>query len=249
LVTLLGFKVDNSGREQYNKGIDQTKQKQQSLVGSIVKAQVIMAAAQKAISAGFSYIKDGIFGATMEMDEYRRQLQVFTGDADSAADTLQEIRNTILDPLVGTGNWVNAYKRLQTLGMTADETKDFLQVMGDITGGTTENFNALTESLTKVGSSGKINALTFTQLAKQGFSANDMAQGLGISVDELNRRVEAGTVDFKDLTRAMTNATKEGGKFHGNLERASNTIRGSMAILKDTISSTGGAGNGSPNTL
>jgi phage tail tape-measure protein len=116
LVTLLGFKLDDGPLKKYDKEIDASKQKTGSLTAAFTKAQFIYNGAMKAISAGASLVRNTIIGATIEMEGYRSQMQAFTGSAEAAADTLAELRDKTIDPLFGTGNLVNAYKQLRTVG-------------------------------------------------------------------------------------------------------------------------------------
>jgi hypothetical protein len=213
LVTLLGYQVDDTGREQYNKGIDQTKQKQQSLTASFLKANIIMGVASKALGAAIGFVRDGVFGATIEYEGYVTQLETFTGSAEKATEVLAELRDKTGDALFGSGNLVNAYNQLRTVGVGAEKTSQMIDVLGNVANGSTENFNALSNILTKTATTGKVNVGTMRQLAQAGVGAQDMAQGLGISVAQLNARIDAGTMGFEDLQNALGGMTQEGGRF------------------------------------
>jgi phage-related protein len=241
LVTVLGFKLNDAPLKKYDKEIDSTKAKSNALAGAAKGIGTAYKVAAVAVGVGFAWISKNIIDATIEMEGYRSQLQAFTGDADSAAEALSALRDKTIDPLFGTGNLVNAYKQLRTLGMDADNTSKMIDVLGDVANGSAENFNALGNVLTRVATSGKVNEGTLRQLANAGFGAGDMAQGLGISVEQLQKRISAGEIGFEDLTRAMEGATREGGRFYQNAERQARTLGGSIKILKDVISSTGDA--------
>jgi dsDNA-specific endonuclease/ATPase MutS2 len=116
-----------------------------------------------------------------------------------------------------------------------------IDVLGDVANGSVENFNALTSVLTRVSTSGKVNEMTLRQLAQAGFGVQDMAQALGKSEKSLLADIKAGKVGYNELTRAMQNATAEGGRFYQNAQKQARTLGGSIKILKDTISSMGDA--------
>jgi phage-related protein len=241
LVTLLGFELKDGPLKKYDKEIDSTKAKSNGLSTAAKGIGTAYKVAAAAVAIGIGWISKNILDATVEMEGYRSQIQAFTGDADSAAAVLSELRDKTVDPLFGTGNLVNAYKGLRTVGMGADDASRMIDVLGDVANGSAENFNALGGVLTRVASTGKVNEGTLRQLANAGFGVQDMAQGLGMSVGQLNAQIDAGKIGFNDLTRAMEGATKEGGRFYQNAERQARTLSGSIKILQDTIGSMGDA--------
>ena len=241
LITLLGFKLNDGPQKQYDRQIDATKAKSNALAGAAKGIGTAYTLAAAAVAAGVGWITKNIIDATLEMEGYRSQIQAFTGDADSAAETLAELRDKTIDPLFGTGNLVNAYKQLRTVGMGADDTSRMIDVLGDVANGSVENFNALNNVLLRAAATGKVNDGTMRQLAQAGFGAADMAQGLGISVGQLNKDLAGGKIGFAELTRAMEGATKEGGRFYMNAANQARTLGGSIKILQDVIGSMGDA--------
>lgn len=241
LITLLGFKLEDGPQKQYDKQIDKTKEKSNALAGAAKGIGSAYKWAAAAVGIGFAWISKNILDATIEMEGYRSQMEAFTGDAESAAEALAALRDKTIDPLFGTGNLVNAYKQLRTIGMDAENTSKMIDVLGDVANGSAENFNALGNVLTRVATTGKVNEGTLRQLANAGFGVGDMAQGLGMSVDLLQKKIAAGEIGFNDLTKAMAGATAEGGRFYQNAERQARTLSGSIKILQDVIGSMGDA--------
>jgi tape measure domain-containing protein len=241
LVTVLGFKLDDGPLKKYDKEIDSTKAKSNALAGAAKGIGTAYKWAAVAVGVGFAWISKNIVDATIEMEGYRSQMEAFTGDADSAAEALAALRDKTIDPLFGTGNLVNAYKGLRTIGMGAEDTSRMIDILGDVANGSAENFNALGNVLTRVATTGKVNEGTLRQLANAGFGVSDMAQGLGVSVDQLQKEIAAGKIGFQELTRAMAGAAAEGGRFYQNAERQARTLSGSIKILKDVIGSMGDA--------
>lgn len=240
-VTVLGFKLDDAPVKKYDKQLDATKEKTNKLATATKGIGMAWKIAAAAAAIGMGWISKNILEQTGQMEQYRNQIQKFTGDADSAAAVLEKLRDTTADPLFGTGNLVDAYKNLRNLGMEADSASGFINVLGDIADGSTENFNALSSVLTKVSVSGKVNEGTIRQLTNAGFSMQDMAEALGKSTAQLDADIAAGRIGFNELTLAMSNATKEGGRFYQNMERQAKTLTGSIKILKSTVSGIGEA--------
>ena len=235
LVTLLGFELNDAPLKQYDRQIDTTKDKTNGLAKAASGVGTAWKLAAAAVVFGVGWITKNIIDATVEYEAYRTQLQAFTGDADSAARVLSELRDKTSDALFGTGTLVNAYKQMRTLGMGAEDTSRMIDVLGDVANGSAENFNALSGVLARVSTSGKVNAGTMRQLAMAGFGVQDMAQGLGITVEQLNRDIEAGRIGFDELTRAMEGSTREGGRFYMNMANQAMTLGGSIKILKSNF--------------
>jgi len=241
LIARLGYELDDSELKKFDKQIDNTKAKSNGLASAAKGVGIAWKLAAGVVALGIGWISKNIISATIEMEGYRTELQAFTGSAESAAEALEELRDKTIDPLFGTGNLVNAYKQLRTVGMGAEDTSKMIDVLGDVANGSAENFNALSGVLTKVSVSGQVNTGTMRQLAMAGFGVQDMAQGLGVSVEKLNADIEAGRIGFNELAMAMEGATKEGGRFYMNAANQALTLKGSILILKDVISSTGDA--------
>jgi phage-related protein len=241
LVTLLGFDLNDGPLKKYDKQIDATKGKSNMLAKAAHGVGIAYKVAAAAVAIGIGWISKNIVDSTIEMEGYRSEIQAFTGDAESAAEALAELRDKTIDPLFGTGNLVKAYKQLRTIGTSADDTSRMIDVLGDVANGSAENFNSLSNILTRTAATGKFGSMQLNQLAQAGFGAQDMAQGLGISIEQLNRDLDAGKIGYKELARAMEGATKEGGRFYQNAARQALTLSGSIKILQDVISSMGDA--------
>ena len=236
LITLLGYDLKDGPMQKYDQQIDRAKTKSNSLAkaaGGIGTAYKIAAAA---VAVGVGWISKNIIEGTVKYEGYRQQIQAFTGDAESAAAALAGLRDKKIDALFGSGVLVDSYKQLRTLGMDTEQTSRMIDVLGDIANGSAENFNALNNVLVRASTTGKVNSGTMRQLAQAGFGAQDMAQGLGISVEKLNADLEAGRIGYKDLTRAMQGATMEGGRFYQNAANQALTLGGSIKVLKSLIS-------------
>jgi phage-related protein len=241
LITLLGFKLEDSQQKKYDKQIDATKEKSNALAAAGKGIGTAYKVAAAAVAIGIGWISKNILDATLEMEGYRSELEMLTGGADEAAETLARLRDNTVDPLFGTGNLVNAYKQLRTVGMEAQNAENMIGVLGDVANGSVENFNALSTVLSKTAATGKFSTMQLNMLAQAGFGIDDMAQGLGKTVPQLKAEIDAGKIGFNELAKAMEGATQEGGKFYQNAEKHARTFGGAIKILQDVISSTGDA--------
>jgi hypothetical protein len=230
LVTLLGFKVDDSGREQYNKGIDQTKQKQQSLTASFLKAQVVFAAAQKAVGAAFSFVRDSVIGATAETERYRVTLGTMMGDQEKANKIIHDLDYSPVSDFYGTANAIGGLQGMVTFGMQAEEASDILTRIGDIAQGNSEAFVSMSNNMGQVFAKGKADATDLKQFVMQGFDVvGEVSKQSGKSREEIQK---AG-VTYEQTAAALRALTSAGGKYEGMLAKQMNTLGG---VLKQFAS-------------
>jgi len=237
LVTLLGYKVDDTGREQYNKGIDQTKQKQQSLTGSFIKANIIMGVANKALGAAFSFVKDSVIGATAETERYRVALGTMMGDQEKANKIIHDLdygeglfEGVRLSDFYGTAAAIGGLQNMVTFGMEAEKAGDVLARLGDIAQGDSEAFSSMSNAMGQVFAKGKADSVQLKQFASKGFDVvGEVAKQTGKSREEIQK---AG-VSYEQTAAALKALTDEGGKYHGMLSKQMNTLGG---ILKQFAS-------------
>jgi phage-related protein len=237
LITLLGFKVDDSGREQYNKGIDQTKQRQQSLAASFLKANLIMSAASRVMGAAFGFIRDAVIGTTAEIERYRVTLGTMMGDQEKANKIIHDLdygvglfQGSKISDFYGTASAIGGLEHMVTFGMQAEEAGEILTRLGDIAQGNSEAFVSMSHTMGKVFANGKADAITLKQFMMQGFDViGEVQKQTGKSREELQK---AG-VTYEQTAKALRALTSEGGKYNGMLAKQSNTLGG---ILKQYAS-------------
>jgi hypothetical protein len=181
LVTLLGFEVDDSGRDQYNKGIDQTKQKQQSLTAAFLNANLIMSVASKAIGAAFGFVRDSVIGATAETERFRIVIGNMIGDQEKANKVIHELDYSPVSDFYGTAAAIGGLRSFVTMGMDIEKARDQMKLLGDVVQGNGEAFASLSNTMAQVYSSGKADAMRLKQFMAQGF---DVARALGLSEEQ-----------------------------------------------------------------
>jgi phage-related protein len=226
----LGFKVDDSGREQYNKGIDQTKQKQQSLTAAFLKANLIMSAASKVMGAAFGFVRDSVIGATAETERYRVTLGTMMGDQEKANKIIHDLDYSPVSDFYGTANAIGGLQGMVTFGMQAEEASDILTRIGDIAQGNSEAFVSMSNNMGQVFAKGKADATDLKQFVMQGFDVvGEVAKQSGKSREEIQK---AG-VTYEQTAAALKALTSDGGKYNGMLAKQMNTLGG---VLKQFAS-------------
>ncbi|GHV79122.1 tail protein [Spirochaetia bacterium] len=237
LITLLGFKVDSSGQKEYNKGIEETKGKQQSLTAAILKANLIGKAAGAVLGASFSFIKDSVIGATAETERYRVALGTMMGDQEKANKIIRDLdygegifEGSKISDFYGTAAAIGGLQSMVTFGMQAEEAGDILTRLGDIAQGDGEAFSSMSQAMGKVFVAGKADSNALGIFARSGFDViGEVAKATGKSREEI-QKTGASYAQTKAALDALTSA---GGKYEGMLAKQSNTLGG---ILKQFAS-------------
>jgi phage-related protein len=220
---LLGFKVDDSGREQYDKGIGQTKEKQQSLTASFLKAQVIYGAAQKAAGAAFGFVRDSVIGAAAETERYRVTLGTMMGDQEKANQIIHDLDYSPVSDFYGTANAIGGLQGMVTFGMQAEEASDILTRIGDIAQGNSEAFVSMSNNMGQVFAKGKADATDLKQFVMQGF---DVVGEVSKQSGKSRAEIEKAGVTCEQTAAALKALTSEGGKYEGMLAKQMNTLGG-----------------------
>jgi phage-related protein len=223
LVTLLGFRLDDRGRQQYNRGIEDTRGKQDSLAASFFKAQALYGVAQKAIGAAFSFVRDSVIGATAETERYRVTLGTMMGDQEKANKIIHDLDYSAVSDFYGTANAIGGLQGMVTFGMQAEEASDMLTRIGDIAQGNSEAFVSMSNNMGQVFAKGKADATDLKQFVMQGFDVvGEVAKQSGKSREEIQK---AG-VSYEQAASALKALTSEGGKYNGMLAKQMNTLGG-----------------------
>lgn len=233
---MLGYKVDDTGREQYNKGIDQTKQKQQSLTSSFLKANLVMGVVSKGIGAAFGFIRDSVVGTTAETERYRVALGTMLGDQEKANKTIRDLdygegmfEGVRLSDFYETASAIGGLQNMVTFGMKAEEAGDVLARLGDIAQGDSEAFNSMSNAMGQVFATGKADSVKLKQFATKGFDVvGEVAKQTGKSREEIQKT----GVTYEQTAAALRALTNEGGKYHGMLNKQMNTLGGIIKQYK-----------------
>ena len=230
LFVYLGFDVDTSGAEKMEKSVENVKKRQESMVSSFIKGQMIYDAGKKVISGAFNFVKDSVIGAEAEVERYRVVLGTMIGDQEKANAIIHDLDwNSGLSDYYGTANAVGGLQSLVTYGLQAEEAADALKRIGDVAQGDSEAFNSMAQNLGQVFATGKASAMDLKQFANRGFDVvGELARIEGKSREE----IEKAGVGYKEVKKALDSLTSAGGKYEGMLEKQKNTLGGVLKRIE-----------------
>lgn len=225
LFVYLGFDVDTSGAEKMEKSVENVKKRQESMVSSFIKGQMIYDAGKKVISEAFNFVKDSVVGATAEVERYRVALGTMIGDQEKANEIIHNLdySKTGISDLYGTTNVVGGLQNLVTFGMEAEKASDDLIRLGDIAQGNSEAFVSMSQNLGQIFATGKATSMDLKQFASRGFDVvGELAKIEGKSREE----IEKAGIGYEEVKKALDSLTNAGGKYHGMMSKQMDTLGG-----------------------
>jgi phage-related protein len=215
--------ADTEPVKKLGQAADHTKNKMESLTSAILKANLITKAASMAMNAAIGFVRDTVIGTTAEIENYRVSLGQMIGDQEKANEIIHKLDYSTVSDFYGTAAAVGGLKNMVTFGMEAEVASDTLTRLGDIAQGNTESFNSLSQTMGMVFAAGKADAMRLKQLASQGM---DVVGVIAVETGKSREEIQKSGVSYEQTARALKILTDEGGKYHGMLEKQSNTLGG-----------------------
>ena len=171
-----------------------------------------------------------------QMEDFEANLSTLLGNEDKAKAMLEDLKEMANTTPFETTDLLEATQMMLGFGLETDKTKGYLQTLGDISMGNSEKLMSLTRAFSQIGASGKATMEDINQMIDAGFNPLQiMSEKTGKSMAELREEVSDGEISFKDITEAMEDATKEGGRYYKSMEKASKTMNGKMSSALDAL--------------
>lgn len=201
------------------------------LASSAIKAAVstVVDGAKKMVSAGLEY--------NQAMEGYVTNFTTMLGGSTEAANgmvgSLQKLASAT--PLA-MSDLAGGAQTLLAFGVASDDVSGTLQRLGDISLGNADKMQSLARAYGKATAQGKLTGETVQMMIDAGWNPLiDICDQTGESMDEVQKRMAAGSISAEELTQAVNHATDAGGKFAGGMEAASKTVAGLTSTLQDNV--------------
>ena len=161
--------------------------------------------------------------------------EVLAGGAEVGEKLTNQIIELASKTPLATEALMQGAKMLLSFGESAEDVVEDLELLGEITGGDAQRMQSLTLAFAQVGSAGKLAGQDLLQMINAGFNPLEtMAKKTGKSMGQLKKEMSEGKITFNDVKQAMIDATAEGGRFNGMLEKQSQTLEGLKATNQKT---------------
>ena len=201
------------------------------LASSAIKAAVstVVDGAKKMVSAGLEY--------NQAMEGYVTNFTTMLGGSSEAANgmvgSLQKLASAT--PLA-MSDLAGGAQTLLAFGVASDDVSGTLQRLGDISLGNADKMQSLARAYGKATAQGKLTGETVQMMIDAGWNPLiDICDQTGESMEDVQKRMAAGSISAEELTQAINHATDAGGKFAGGMEAASKTVAGLTSTLQDNV--------------
>ncbi|AFH47787.1 Putative viral A-type inclusion protein [Ignavibacterium album JCM 16511] len=174
--------------------------------------------------------------AAIDMEQSIVSFEVLLGSGEKAKQMIGDLREfAAKTPLQLSGLQENA-KLLLSFGIEAQNVLPYLKMLGDISGGNAQKMNQLALAFAQMQSTGRLMGQDLLQMINAGFNPLQIiAEKTGKSIGELKKEMEDGAISSEMIIQAFKDATSEGGKFYGMLEKQSETLGGKLSTLQDNF--------------
>jgi len=185
----------------------------------------------------YTMIAAGV-GAVTKLGSQAEQTNVaFTtlvGSESKAAAMLGEITKFAAESPFGKLGLTENAQTMLNFGVASDKVLDYLRQLGDISGGDKSRLSSLSLVLGQVSAAGKLAGQDLLQFINAGFNPlQELQKMTGKTYGELQDLMSKGQITFENVTQAMAHATSEGGKFHGMMQKQSETVGGKWSTVMD----------------
>lgn len=231
-------KVDTKGLK---KGADEIKSKSRDMVdsmkiavGNIISelAKLGAKALGKVVEVGLDYNK--------QIEKYQTALTTLTGSAEKASGIIEQIKKDAAATPFDINSLVSANQLLISAGVSADRARTDIINLGNAisaTGGGSEELARMAVNLQQIKNVGQATALDIKQFAYAGIDVYGL---LADATGKTRKEVSNMKVTYNDLTKALANASQEGGRYAGAMEAQSKTFNGLVSTLKDNLNALAG---------
>lgn len=198
-----------------------------SLKGAVITAGVAFAGMKLAQFAG------DIFKVSSQFEQLNVAFGVLAGQSagQQLVKDLTDLAN--VTPMTTQGLADNA-RLLLSFGEASQNVIGDLKLLGDISGGNQQKMDSLTLAFAQAGSAGRLMGQDLLQMVNAGFNPLQIiSEKTGKSMGQLKKEMEQGKISFNMIKQAMIDATSEGGRFYGMMNKQSQTLEGRLSTLAD----------------
>lgn len=220
-------KIDGSG---FSKGLEK--------LGNIAKSSL------KVVSGLVGGVASALGGAAVagvkynaKMEQYSTSFSTMLGGASKAQGLISQLKKYAANTPFEFSDLAKGTQTLLSFGIASKDIMPDLKMLGDVSQGNTDKFNALSLAFAQTTSAGKLSGQDLLQYINAGFNPlNEIAKKTGKSMATLRDEMSKGKISAQDVADAFKSATSKGGQFYSAMEAQSKTFAGQMSTLKDNAS-------------
>ena len=243
----------DKGRLFYATGINNSQLRQDAAESRSILASIGQQAVTESdrMDAAFNKIAraaGGIF-ALSQLKQFATEIISVRGEIESlqiSFETLagkrkgnqlfSEIKEFAAHTPMMMGDLAKGAQTMLAFNIEAEKVMPILKAIGDISMGDSQKFNSLALAFSQMSATGKLMGQDLLQMINAGFNPlSVISEKTGKSIGELKEEMEQGKITTEMVTQAFIEATSEGGKFYGMLEKQSKGINGAISNFQGAV--------------
>ncbi len=171
-----------------------------------------------------------------EVENLSISFETLLGSKDQANSFFGELRQYAVETPLMLNDLASGAQTMLGFNIAAEKVIPTLKEIGDISMGDRDRFNSLVLAFSQMSATGKLMGQDLLQMINAGFNPlATMAEKTGKSIGQLKDEMSAGAISSEMVAQAFADATAEGGKFHGMLEKQSKGLKGQLSNLEGAI--------------
>lgn len=229
----------------YNRMLDATKRKYQEVAaekhradtatGSLIRSVRSLAASYLGLQTIVKSVRLAI-----DFEQAEARFDVLTGSIQNSKALMGDLKALSDATPLTFGGVQNAAQTMLAFNVPLEDVMRNLKMLGDVSGGNEERFKMMTLAFSQMNAAGRLMGQDLLQMINAGFNPlQQIAETTGESMAELKKRMEAGGISASEVTQAFVDATSEGGRFNGMMDRLADTTGGRMAIAMASLEKAG----------
>lgn len=184
---------------------------------------------------GFETVKTGI-SAFAEREKLQTDIGTLLGDDVAGKQFSDYITQFAKATPYGISELSGLAKGLIQYNVSLDDTKMYMQQLGDIAMGDKQKMASLGVVLGQVASAGRLQGQDLMQFINAGFNPlSVLSEMTGKTMAQLRDDMSQGAISFEMVSAALKKATSEGGRFYKGMEKGSKTLSGLWSTAMDNI--------------
>lgn len=187
--------------------------------------------AQKAVE----FVKTMI-DVRQEVENLIISFETLLGSKDKATQFFSELSEYAVNTPLMLNDLAGGAQTVLAFNIEAEKVIPTLKQIGDISMGDRDRFNSLVLAFSQMSATGKLMGQDLLQMINAGFNPlATISEKTGKSIGQLKDEMSAGAISSEMVAQAFADATAEGGKFHGMLDKQSKGLKGQISNLEGAI--------------
>lgn len=171
-----------------------------------------------------------------EVENLIISFETLLGSKDKATPFFSELSEYAVNTPLMLNDLAGGAQTMLAFNIEAEKVIPTLKQIGDISMGDRDRFNSLVLAFSQMSATGKLMGQDLLQMINAGFNPlATISEKTGKSIGQLKDEMSAGAISSEMVAQAFADATAEGGKFHGMLDKQSKGLKGQISNLEGAI--------------